>query len=194
MGTSRGFGEFAPKIGRAGRALSDVDRQATITSAKVVAELIDAERVRAGATSFAGRPVGNYRVNPRAKDKVLIRPSRVGAVVAHNTGTSPHIIGARRLGTRSKFKRRASDIAAVAAFQLPGSRDNRGAVGRVRNANGKLALSWAGVAHPTPYAFVSGMAGKHFVSRVMRPGGPGPEAGARTYNLSVKLEMSRVFR
>lgn len=160
MGTATTVAQFVSNIDDLGHRIAAPNKRAANEAGDVFGEIIDREADRAGATSWAGGKRPRYRVRQRGTE-VFIRPSNVGAVVALNDGTQPHIIGARGLGTKRGFQKRARGIAAVSAF---GSAT--GMVGARRNVrNGKQALMWGGAAHPTPFAFVSGTRGFGFVGK-----------------------------
>ena len=157
MGTYSTVAGFVDAIDDMGYRIAAPNKRATIDAAETFGEIIDAAADKSGATSFGGRKRPPYRIKMRGSE-AFIRPGNVGANVALNSGTRPHIIGAKGLGTRRKFQTKAAGIGAVTAF-------GGSAVGMIgtRRSKGKRALSWSGVEHPTPFAFVSGTSGFGFV-------------------------------
>lgn len=190
------------QIAAVGKVIANGRVEATRRSAWATADVLNKYREQAGATTFAEKKLKPWRVAERG-DTMWIVPGNTGAYIALNTGTKPHIIGARRLGTKQAFRNKASAIAAVAAFQLPGSRDNDGRVGRRRTVKSgrsristrsqALALDWAGALHPTPYAFHPGTAGLGFVKAAVERGNA-TEVGARTYAANINTVIVQTMR
>lgn len=159
MASATSVPQFVANVERLGRRIAMPNVRANEDAGHVFGEIIDRAADRAGATSWSGGARPRYRTRTRS-DGVYIRPGNVGAIVALNDGTKAHIIGARQLGTRARFRRDQQRIGATVAF---GGRNQFGALRTVGGRGGRQALSWPGATHPTPYAFVSGTRGFGFI-------------------------------
>lgn len=179
VGTHTTVSSFVDAVDRLGHRIAAPNLRASEDAGAVFGELVDRAADRSGATSWAGMDRPKYRTYTR-RTGVIIRPGNVGAVVALNDGTDPHIIGPRRLGTRNQFRRRAAEISARSVF----AGSARGAVGRVRNARGSRALKIGG--EFSAYAFHPGMSGFGFISDAMKKA---PQAAAETWLKAKRREL-----
>lgn len=103
MATHSSVASFAARIDGMGRIIARPTDRAMVDAGVVFGDIIDAAADRSGATSFAERPRPRYQARLR-RSVVVIRPRNPGAVIALDSGTDPHVIGARGRGTRRMFR------------------------------------------------------------------------------------------
>lgn len=142
--------EFGRKVDRAGMVLRSPQPRVMMTSAQLIADRITLEGRTRGISTFAGRKWRGYTVRPRKGFKeIVIRPYNIGSTVILDQGSSPHIIGARALGTRKQWRTDPAGLARRA--HLTTSR-----VSRAGNTVGKRALMAPTWDHPVLYVLHPG--------------------------------------
>lgn len=153
--------DVARKVSSASRVFRSPDSRSLQTAGEIIATNIEIEARRRGVTRFAGKPWRGYMVRPtrvRSDPYVIIRPRQLGATVILDSGASPHIIGAKGLGTRRAWK---NNPTATARRRYAGGPQRR---------SGALAVWWSGLGRPVAYVRHPGAPGKNFVDPGFRRG------------------------
>lgn len=179
MGTAKTVAQFSRNVGELGDRIAAPNKRASLDAASVYGEIIDREADRAGATSWAGKPRPTYKVRNKVSRNgdVVIRPARVGPVVALNEGTGRHFIGA---GARARAVRNAGLAAARNAGLASGGR-------RVRSGSAG-ALHWAGARHPVDFVSHPGMRGFRFIPKANKVA---PEKAAEVWLKAKRRELRK---
>lgn len=104
---------------------------------------------------------GSTPISSKVKERFDLRQNEVivrytGPAHLINNRTAPHIIGARRLGSRNSIRSKSRGISAVSAS----GGSNRGAFGSLRGGKGARALKFGG--QYSAYAFHPGTKGLRF--------------------------------
>lgn len=171
---------FVDRIDRIGKAATRPNRVATRDAAETFAEVVDAQGDRSGATSWSGARRPRYAVRQRnAAGDMLIKPRNLGAVVALNSGTKPHFVGAR--GNRRARSVRNTAVSAARSMGLVTR------ASRVRGGRGGV-LKLPGPVY-SPYARPSGTSGFGFVTKAKKKA---PDAAAKVWFLAKRREVRSV--
>lgn len=176
--------QFARKMDAAGRILASPQPAVVLRAAAIIGDRIEVTGRRRGITTFAGQRWGGYRVKQRRNGEVVIFPRNVGATVILNEGAPPHVIGARALASRARWKRDPLGVEDDWKAGFLRSRQSRRG-GQV----GKRGLKADGYAHPIPWVLHPG-------ARAVAPGfvGDGLDEGVGlAIDATGSLYMSELF-
>lgn len=188
MGVSHSAAELTAKLRQAEKVMGD---SGTRSSLNPVADRVKSVMLRSAAASglhpgsrIAGKPWRGVYVRSQGATDLAVGYASPAHLV--NSRTRPHVIGARKLGTRKAIAKRvtgASLASALSGVGISASFKVRG------TAKGARALHWGN--NFAAYVRSPGTKGKRFFEKSKTPA---LKEGGEEYGRTVNRALARVFQ